>query len=188
MNIEKQLTSFLEIKDNHLYMEGHDLTDIANEFGTPLFVTSENTIRENVQTFYEAFRSRYPQEVVACIGTKANYSLACRKIIVDEGGGADTFGLGELYVTLIAGTDRSKIVINGSNKSRDVLKAALNAGIIINIDAYDELEELIDLAKTENKIAKICPRLRLPLKALDGKYFVDPRYAASWCGSVPVAS
>jgi diaminopimelate decarboxylase len=176
--MSQQITDFLEITDSQLVMEGHRLTDIAAEFGTPLFVTSENTIRKNVRTFYDAFRSRYPQEVVVCVGTKANYSLACRKIVVSEGGGADTFGLGELYVTMLAGTERSKVVINGSNKSREVLEAALSAGIIINVDAFDEFEELVDLAAAHDTVAKICPRMRMPLKELDGKYFVDPRYPA----------
>jgi len=166
------------VSDEHgvLTVEGVSVIELANNFGTPLFVISENTIRENYQTFYKAFQSRYPKAVVVCVGMKANWGLAVRRIIVEEGGGGDAFGLGELYVALLAGTPADKIVLNGPNKPEDVLKVAVESGIMINVDNLDELENIHRIAEDIGKTAIIALRIRLPLDVLSGKRYVDSRY------------
>lgn len=164
--------------ENHLEVEGVDVLKLVREFGTPLFITSENTIRENVRRFRKAFEDYYPEEVVVCCGVKANNGLAVRKVIAQEGAGGDTFGLGELYSALIAGTDPNHIVMNGSNKTEEVLRAAIDAGITINLDSQDELGKAIKVAENLNKKAIVTFRMRLPLDDLVGKFFIDPRYGA----------
>lgn len=94
----KSFGEFLSVNEqNNLKIEDVDCVELAQLYGTPLFVISENAIRKNYRKFYNAFKSRYPQEVVVCVGMKANYGLAIRKIIVQEGEGGDAFGLGEMY-------------------------------------------------------------------------------------------
>jgi diaminopimelate decarboxylase len=164
-------------KDGILSVEGVSTIELVENFGTPLFVVSENTIRENYRAFKRAFQSRYPNDVVVCVGMKANWGLAVRRVIVEEGGGGDAFGLGELYVVLLAGTLPDKIVINGPNKPEVILRAAIEIGAMINVDDLDELEKVGRIAEVMEKPAKIAPRIRLPLKALSGKRYIDPRYA-----------
>ncbi len=172
----EKVTENIEIKDHQLWIEGHCLVDLAEQYGTPLFVTSENTIRRNYRLFYQTFKSRYPANVIVCVGMKANWGIACRKIIVQEGGGGDAFGLGELYVALLAGTDPHKIVVNGANKSEEVLTAAIQSGIHINVDDLYELDRITRLTEAMDKTATISIRIRLPLYSLEGNRFVDPRY------------
>jgi len=166
----------IDLKRNELKVEGNSCVTLAQTYGTPLFVISENMIRHNYREFYNAFRSRYPKEVVVCVGMKANYGLAVRRIIAQEGGGGDAFGEGELYVALLAGSDPNKIVLNGPNKPNEVLKAAVQSGVHINVDNPDELERLNQIAANLSKVANISLRIRLPLDALKGKMFADPRY------------
>ncbi len=159
-----------------LEIEGVSCLDLSKEYGTPLFVISQSEVRSNYKEFLESFQSHYPGEIVVCVGLKSNYGLAIRKIIAEEGGGGDVFGLGELYIALMAGTDPDKIVMNGPNKSRDMLEAALEAGVIINIDCLSELDEVLDIATKRDEKADVCLRIRLPLDNLSGRMYVDPRY------------
>ena len=96
-----KITDFIKIKDHKLWIEDHPVEDLAERYGTPMFIMSENSIRQNYRKFHHTFQSRYPSDVLVCVGMKANWGLACRKIIVEEGGGGDAFGLGELYVAVI---------------------------------------------------------------------------------------
>src|SRR5690554_6747865 len=103
--------------DGVLHIEGVSAVELAQQYGTPLFVFSESAVRHNYRTIYDAFAQIYPGEVIVCAGMKANWGLAVRRIIAQEGGGGDAFGLGELTVASMAGTDLSKVVMNGANKS-----------------------------------------------------------------------
>jgi len=162
--------------NNELTVEGQSYVELAERSGTPLFVLSESTIRSNYRKFYGAFKSRYPKEVVVCVGLKANYGLAVRRIIVQEGGGGDVFGLGELYVAVVAGSDPKKIVVNGANKPDDVIEGAIQSGVIINVDSLDELAQVDRITAGLGQVVDICPRIRLPLTELKGKMYIDPRY------------
>ena len=167
------------IKSNaqgHLEVEGVDVLDLVKEYGSPLFVTSANQLRHNVRRFKKAFEDNYPERIVICCGVKSNNGLAVRRIIAQEGAGGDTFGLGELYSALAAGTDPDNIVMNGSNKAEEVIEAAINAGITMNLDCIDELKKCMKIAERLGKKAIITFRMRIPLYELEGKKFVDPRY------------
>ena len=169
-------SDFVRARDGQLEIEGVSCVKLAEKFGTPLFVISEGALRSNYRQFYNAFQSRYSNEVIVCVGMKANYGLALRKIIVQEGGGGDAFGSGELYIALLAGSDPAKIVMNGSNKSVEAIKAAIESNIIINIDSLDELMSVVEVSEKINRSANICLRIRLPLDNLIGKNYIDPRY------------
>ena len=162
--------------DNRLLVEEVSCTDLAQTYGTPLFAISENTLRAAYRKFRDAFQSRYEANVIVCVGMKSNYGLAVRKIIAQEGGGGDAFGLGELYVALLAGTDPKKIVMNSPNKDEIVLRAAIENGIMINVDNLAEIEIISQIARTLGKTADVCHRIRVPLYQLEGIMHIDPRY------------
>lgn len=159
-----------------LTIEGVSSVELANEYGTPLFVISENAIRQNYRAFRDAFQTRYSNDVLVCAGMKANWGLAVRRVISEEGGGGDAFGLGELTVALLTGTPPERIVMNGPNKPEDVLRAAIESGIMINIDSLDELEYTQKVAEDVGKVATVALRIRLPLYGLVGRHYIDPRY------------
>lgn len=173
----KEFTEYIKSGENgHLYVEGKDCVELANEYGTPLFVISENQLRANIRRFRKAFESKYPEKITFCIGIKANNGLAVRRVIATEGAGGDAFGLGELYSAMIVGTDPNNIGMNGCNKLPEVIEAAIDAGITINVDSLDELRKVIIVGESINKKANITLRMRLPLEGLMGKLFIDPRY------------
>lgn len=159
-----------------LEFEGVAVTDLAAQYGSPLFVLSENTIRENYRRIHRAFADVYPAEVIVCAGMKGNWGLAARRVIVEEGGGGDAFGLGELTVAMLAGSDPRKIVMNGANKSRETIEAAIDMGVLNQVDNADELALVGEVAAALGKTARISLRIRLPLKSLAEVNYVDARY------------
>lgn len=168
---------FIECVNNELVFDGVKCTDLAKEYGTPLFVISERTLRANFRTFHDAFQSRYPGKVLTTVGLKSNYGLAMRKIIAtEEGAGGEAFGLGELYSALVTGVHPRKIVMNGCSKSLPILRAAIDAGITIDLDCLEEIYRTEAVAKELGKKAYVNIRCRLPLKQVHMEHYVDPRY------------
>ena len=161
-----------------LHVESISAVELAEKYGTPLFVFSENTIRRNYRNIRDAFERHYAGEVIVCVGMKSNWGLATRRVIAQEGGGGDAFGIGELTVGITAGTDPTKIVMNGANKSDETITAAIDAGVLINVDNLDEMEDVHRLSKQLNKKARITFRIRLPLYNLEDNMYTDPRYPA----------
>lgn len=161
---------------NVLEIEGIPVPKLTGEYGTPLFILSENTIRHNFRQLQGAFAKAYPNEVIVCAGMKGNWGLAARRVIVEEGGGGDAFGLGELTVAMMAGSDPRKIVINGTNKSDEVVAAAIDLGVMNQIDSMDELAQVRRIASDLGKTARIALRIRLPLSAIADVKYVDKRY------------
>ena len=162
--------------DGLLSIEGIKAVDLARDYGTPLFVISENSLRDNYRAIRDAFQKYHSGDVLVCVGMKANWGLAVRRVIAEEGGGGEAFGSGELHVALLAGTLPSRIVVNGPNKSDDTLAAAIDAGALINVDHIDELADIDRIASKLDRLATVLLRIRLPLNALSGRRFVDPRY------------
>jgi len=148
-----------------LRIEDVDAEDLAAAFGTPTYVTSEHQIRRNYRRFRDAFAALYPN-VAVLYATKANNDLAVRRILTSEGAGGDCFGLGELTISLLAGTPADRLVLNGSNKGVAELQAAIDLGVTINVDDPSELGLLKDLARQRGKRARV--RLRvLPFSYAD---------------------
>jgi diaminopimelate decarboxylase len=77
---------------------------------------------------------------------KSNNTLAIRAVLSQEGAGGDCFGLGELHACLVGGTDPARMVMNGSNKSPAEIEAAIAEGVLINIDAEEEIAQIAALA------------------------------------------
>jgi diaminopimelate decarboxylase len=146
-----------------LWVEGRSAPALAEEFGTPLYVTSETQIRANVHRLRDAFEARWPR-VTLLYATKANANLAIRRLLVEEGVGGDCFGLGELTVCLRSGA--APLVLNGSNKQPTELRAAIDAGVTINLDDATELELVAALAEELGRPADVCVRV-LPFSFAD---------------------
>ncbi len=168
---------YLKVNEGgQLEIEGLSVVDLAQQYGTPLFVISENTIRTRIRRMQKAFTDHYPNEMIICVGMKAQWGLAVRRVVVKEGAGGDAFGLGELTVAMMAGSDPRKIVLNGANKAEDVLRAAIDTGILIQVDHENELEAVERLAGEMRQKARVSLRIRLPLNAIEEVVYVDPRY------------
>lgn len=144
----------LDIKDNHLKIGNADTIELAEQFGTPLYVTDDNKLRKN----FRAYRSAFPEADIY-YAAKANWNLTILKILAEEGAGADVFSGGELYIALMAGIPKEKILFNGNSKTDSELKMALDSGVKLSIDSLDELEALSKIAKENNLTADIAFRV-----------------------------
>ncbi|MBA2461728.1 MAG: alanine racemase [Actinobacteria bacterium] len=152
-------------EDGVLWIEGRAARELAEEYGTPLYVTSEAQIRANVRRLRRAFEARWPR-VTLLFATKSNANLAIRRVLVEEGVGGDCFGLGELTLSLRAGVGPDLLVLNGSNKQPAELRAAIEAGVTINIDDSSELDLVAGLAEQLGRPADVCLRV-LPFTYAD---------------------
>jgi len=143
-------------KDNHLIIGGVDAVELAREFKTPLYVTDEERIRKRYREFNDAFKELNVEIKYAC---KANTSLAVLNILRQEGSGADVLSEGELQIAQKAGISAENIIFTGNNKTDTELEKALDAGVIINLDAIHELKRLEKICEKEGKTARISFRV-----------------------------
>ena len=154
-------------RGGHLYIEECDTVELAREYGTPLFVVSENRIRSNYRRIYSAFADRWPEGKVHVLpALKAAPYLAVRRILSQEGAGCDTFGPSELECAIVGGTRADLISINGSVKTRESIRRGVEIGARIVIDAPRELVIAIDEASKAGKRARIVFRLKPVLEGL----------------------
>ncbi|NQT29422.1 MAG: diaminopimelate decarboxylase [Candidatus Saganbacteria bacterium] len=157
-------------KQNHLEIGGCDTVKLAQEFGTPLYVLDEKTIRNRCQGYLKSFKKYYPNTAVvyAC---KALCTAGVLKVVTSEGLGLDVSSGGEIFTALKSGCDPKKIYFHGNNKSKDELKMALKAGIgRIVVDNLQELENLDEATKQTNTSAQILLRINPGIEAHTHEY------------------
>ena len=144
--------------DNHIEIGGCDLVELAQQYGTPLYVYDEKTIRTIAQQYKSAF-SRYPK-VSMLYASKAFMTKAVVRILDEEGFGFDMVSGGEIYTASTAGADMKKCLFNGNNKSYDELQMAVELGVgLISVDNFLELTLLNEVAKSNNKTVDILLRV-----------------------------
>ncbi|MBM3542763.1 MAG: hypothetical protein FJX51_12025, partial [Alphaproteobacteria bacterium] len=163
-------SEFIGIGSNgHLWVDGCDVVDLVKRFGSPLNVFSEGQFRHNYRRFRDAFQAHYPNTQIL-FANKSNNSIAMRHIMNQEGAGGDCFGVNEMYIALLAGTDARTLVLNGSNKEPEEIEMAIRNGICINLDAMDEVDLVHETAKRLGMEADVGVRVKLELKALEHRY------------------
>ena len=123
----------LSDKNGHLSIGSHDTTVLAEKYGTPLYVTDEQRIREKYQSYYDAL-SKYYDKVQMLYAAKANGNLAILKLFASLGAGADVFSAGELHLALLAGMNPHHLLFNGSSKTEADLALALENKIRVSLD------------------------------------------------------
>jgi diaminopimelate decarboxylase len=123
------------VEDGELAIGGVLVSRLAADFGTPLVVYCERTIRAQAR----AYRAVDPDALVV-YGTKAFPNVALLRLLAEEGLGADVSTLGELEFALRAAVPGERIVFHGNNKSDDELRAAARVGALVVLDAVDEVE------------------------------------------------
>lgn len=135
-----------------------DIEALKREFGSPLFVTSEAKLRQNVRKITRAFAARYGN---VCHGYsyKTNYTSAVCNILHQEGSLAEVVSAFEYEKARQLGVKGEDIIFNGPNKGRAALERAVAEGAVINVDHLDELELLEAIAASQNRTAKIGLRL-----------------------------
>lgn len=142
------------MRGNNLTFGGADAVELAERFGTPLYVMDDQKIRQN----FRAYRKAFPGADIY-YAAKANGSLAVLRILANEGSGADVFSLGEMYLVILAGIPNEKILFNGNSKTDDELRAAVSQGIKISVDSMDELNTIAKICAEQKRTAEIAFRV-----------------------------
>ena len=145
-------------ENNHLFFGGVDVVELAERYGTPLYVTDENTLKANFRNYKSTFSSTTTITDIY-YAVKANGNLALLKILASEGAGADVFSPGELELTKLAGILAEKILFNGNSKSDDDLRTAVESGVRVSVDSVDELRALSAVATELGKEVEIAIRV-----------------------------
>lgn len=164
----ERIDECLSLRDGRLFVEGCDAEELARTFGTPLHVVSEDQLRRNARLFTRAFSDRWVEGPVRILPSiKANFSLALRHVLTEEGLGCDTFGMSELSAALRADVPPELISVNGSVKDAALIERAVDVGARITLDAARELAVIETVAQRLGKRATIRFRLRPDYVDLD---------------------
>lgn len=136
-----------------------DTVKLAKKYGTPLYLISEDYIKERCSEIKENFINKYPN-TKAAYASKAFLTKEMVRIIKKEGLGLDVVSGGELYTALKVGFPMEDIIFHGNNKTKDELDLAIknNVGRIV-VDYVEELDLIESLGKKYNKKVKILFRI-----------------------------
>ncbi|MBW4419374.1 MAG: diaminopimelate decarboxylase [Myxacorys californica WJT36-NPBG1] len=175
------LTAKVNDRD-HLEIGGYDVTDLVQQFGSPLYILDEASLRTACRQYRDAFKRYYPGESQVLYASKAWNCLAVCAIVTQEELGIDVATGGELFTALQAGANPRKIYLHGNNKSLSELKFAVESGCTIVVDNRLEIETLASL-KTDSCIQimmRITPGLDchtheyIRTGHIDSKFGFDP--------------
>jgi diaminopimelate decarboxylase len=148
----------------HLHCDDLPLHDLAERFGTPLYVYSASAIRKRLRSFDQAFgRARH----TVCYSVKANSNLGILGLLAKMGCGFDVVSGGELERVLqVDPRAAKKVVFSGVGKTADEMRMALKAGILLfNVESGSELEVLAECAARMKKSAPVAVRVNPDVSA-----------------------
>ena len=146
-------------KNGNLTIGGCDVTELATEYDTPLYIYDEETIRTMAKTFVKEFGTRYSNTVVA-YASKAFLTKAMARIANEEGLSLDVVSGGEIAAAIAAGFPADKMDFHGNNKTPNELVYAVESGVgTIVVDGFHELKLLNDLARDKGVEQGIMLRL-----------------------------
>ncbi|HEX9039130.1 MAG TPA: diaminopimelate decarboxylase [Ktedonobacterales bacterium] len=145
--------------EGRLSIGGLDVAALAREYGTPLYVYDEETLRGRMRAFRSAFAARWPESAVAYAG-KAYLSLALCRLLWEEGLELDAVSAGELGLAQRAGFPAERIHLHGNMKPDNELDGALEAGVgRIVVDSLDELARVAALGEARQRRIAIWLRI-----------------------------
>ena len=148
---------FFQYKNEQLYVEDLPVKQLAEEFGTPLYIYSRATLERHWHAFDSALGD-HPHLI--CYAVKANSNIGILNIMAKLGSGFDIVSQGELERVLAAGGEASKVVFSGVAKSRAEIMRALEVDIrCFNVESIAELHHINQIAGEMGKIAPISLRV-----------------------------
>ncbi|MGQ4648554.1 diaminopimelate decarboxylase [Lyngbya aestuarii] len=176
------LTAKANSRDS-LEIGGCDVKTLVEQFGSPLYIVDEVTLRTACRQYRDALTHYYQGESLVLYASKAWSCLAVCAIVHAEGLGVDVVSGGELYTALHSGVSTDKIYFHGNNKSNAELDLAIEVGCTIVVDNWLELNTLATLAEEREGI-RIMLRLTPGIEChtheyirtghLDSKFGFDP--------------
>lgn len=161
-----------QIKDGLLYYDGCNTLELAEQFGTPLYVYSETDILNKINEMKECFTGRYERTRIA-YAAKAFGVMGIFKIMEREGLCIDVVSGGELYTAIKAGFPAERIEFNGNNKQIHELELAVEYGIgRIIVDGLQELSMIEEICREKGKTLNVLYRITPGVRSDSHDYIV----------------
>lgn len=159
---------FFNYRNGELHAEDVPVAQLAEKYGTPLYVYSRATIERHWHAFNDAFGD-HPHLI--CYAVKANSNLAVLNLMARMGSGFDIVSVGELERVLKAGGDPGRVVFSGVGKRADEMRRALEVGIrCFNVESEAELSRLNAVAGEMGRIAPVSIRVNPDVDAKTHPY------------------
>ncbi|HAW17660.1 MAG: diaminopimelate decarboxylase [Oceanospirillaceae bacterium] len=157
-----------EYRNNRLHAEELDLNLIAEQYSTPTYVYSRDTLERNYVAYSEALKGC---EHLVCYAVKANSNIAVLNVLARLGAGFDIVSIGELERVLVAGGDPKRIVFSGVGKQVHEMQRALEVGVYcFNVESEAELVRLQSVAASLGCIAPVSLRINPDVDAKTHPY------------------
>ena len=157
-----------EYRNNRLHAEDLDLNLIAEQYSTPTYVYSRDTLERNYVAYSEALKGC---EHLVCYAVKANSNIAVLNVLARLGAGFDIVSIGELERVLVAGGDPKRIVFSGVGKQIHEMQRALEVGVhCFNVESEAELVRLQSVAASLGCIAPVSLRINPDVDAKTHPY------------------
>ena len=137
-----------------------DIPGLLEKYGSPLFLVSEQALRDLYRSFRDTFTAAGIDTHVA-YSYKTNYLPAVCSVLADEGAWSEVVSGMEYSLARALGTPPAQIVFNGPYKTRAELETAVVEGALVNIDNFDEIEALDDVARTVGRTARVGIRVNV---------------------------
>ncbi len=170
MDLGAVLPRTAEVRDDHLFIGGVDMVELARREGTALYVYDEADLRARMEAYLSAFRSRYGNADVL-YASKAFLNKEVVRIAAAEGLCLDVSGGGELACAIAAGFPAQRVFVHGNNKTPAELEEAIAAGVgRIVVDSHVELERISAIAGRLGTIQEIYLRITPGVEADTHEY------------------
>ncbi len=143
-------------------LNGHNVKELTDKYGSPLFVLNVKQLREAYRDMDRAFKTRYPKTQIA-YSYKTNYLKSVCSILHQEGAWAEVVSGFEYDIAENLNVGGKKIIFNGPYKTRAELIKAFQNKSIVNIDNFDELQLIEDIAEELNEVLEIGIRVNMDL-------------------------
>ena len=155
-------------RGGELQAEGVPVRELAERYGTPLYIYSANHLRRQYRALAEAMKAVKP---LICYSVKANSNAAVIRTFLDEGAGLDIVSGGELFRVLRAGADPSKIVFAGVGKTVEEIEYAVKQNILFfTVESEPEVERISECARKLKRKARVAFRVNPDVDPLTHKY------------------
>ncbi len=140
----------IEYRNGILYFANLNTLEIAEKYGTPIYITNEQMIRKRYKELKDTLNSVYKKNKIY-YAVKSNTNLAMLKILNSEGSNFDCSSTGEIYTCLKSGIPSDRIIYTGNMFSNEDFNFAVERDILINLDSYSQLKRLVKIHEKRGK-------------------------------------
>ena len=154
------LADNIQTRDGTLYFAGHNTVQLAQKYGTPLYLMDETRIRENCRMYLRAFRRHFGENARPLYASKAASFKRMYEIMRSEGMGVDVVSAGEIHTAALAGFPMEQAYFHGNNKTDAEIQYAIEQGVGYFVaDNHEELDAINRIAGALGKQQRVLLRL-----------------------------